>query len=123
MAAPKISDPWSIEKLVSFALGTSAAEQTSMLPDFPMGSLKYVVKVMENNPHLPVWEAIHRLYPYTTLLPKENRINIENLLKSLDINVPKYNQGQEILEVNFASQGNQDELNLNKKGTWFCITS
>lgn len=79
-----------------------------MLPDFPMGSLKYIVKIMEKNPHLPVWEGIHRLYPYTTLLPKENRMSIENLLKSLDITVPKYSQGQEILEINSVDQENRN---------------
>lgn len=91
-----------LEKLLNFAFGINSVDQTTTFSDFPTGSLKYVAKIFGNNPHLPIWEGIHRLYPYKNLMEKENRQNVENLLKSLDISIPKTNYVQEILEVREA---------------------
>lgn len=98
-ATKSTSNIATLEKLLHFAFGINSVEQTTVLPDFPTGSLKYVATIFANNPHLPLMDGIHRLYPYKNLLEKENRQNVENLLKSLDIPIPKSVYLQEILEV------------------------
>lgn len=98
-ATKSTSNIVTLEKLLNFAFGINSVESTTTFTDFPTGSLKYVAKIFSNNPHLPLWDGIHRLYPYQNLMEKENRPNVENLLKSLDIPISKVNNVQQILEV------------------------
>lgn len=98
-ATKSTSNNATLEKLLQFAFGINSVEQTTAFTDFPTSSLKYVARVFANNPHLPIYDGIHRLYPYKNLMEKENRQNVENLLKSLDIPIPKSVYVQKILEI------------------------
>lgn len=75
-----------LKQIVSFGCAIVSPEST--LPDFPVDSLKNIAKVIENNPSIPVHNAIYRLYPYKLFLPKDSVQGVLTLLNSLNITIP-----------------------------------
>lgn len=75
-----------LKQVVSF--GCAVLSPDSTLPDFPMDSLRNIAKIFENNPSMPVHDAIYRLYPFRLFLPKDSIQGVLTLLSSLDISIP-----------------------------------
>lgn len=75
-----------LEQIVSF--GCAILSPDSSYPDFPVDSLKNIARIINNNPNIPVHNAIYRLYPYRTFLTNDGIQGIYTLLQTLNIPLP-----------------------------------
>lgn len=66
---------------------------TQNLPDFPTDSLKNIAQIIQNNPNMPIYDAVHQIYPYNSLLSPHSVTGIESLFQSLKIPLPKEHRG------------------------------
>ncbi|XP_067641687.1 von Willebrand factor A domain-containing protein 8 [Eurosta solidaginis] len=82
--APNVSEE-KLKNLISFGMAFQAAEQTDNLPDFALDNLHLIARMMQNNPHISVHDALTRIYPYQAAMKKEHIERIKTLLKSLKI--------------------------------------
>lgn len=95
-----------LKQIVSFCYSILTSQ--SALPDFPAGSLKYLAKLIENNPEMPVFNALYRIYPYKLFLPSDSYQAILTLFSSLDISVPPSNGviSQKIIDIQSIDEFN-----------------
>lgn len=75
-----------LEQIVSF--GCAVLSPESSYPDFPVDSLNNIARIINNNPNIPIHNAIYRLYPYRTFLTNDGIQGIYTLLKTLNIPLP-----------------------------------
>lgn len=74
-----------LELLLSTAYAILSKESVSLgLPDFPIDNLPVAALILEQNPKLPVFDLLYRLYPYKSFL-KDGIAHLESLLKSFKI--------------------------------------
>lgn len=75
-----------LEQIVSF--GCAVLSPESSYPDFPVDSLHNIARILNNNPNMPVHNAIYRLYPYRTFLTNDGIQGIYTLMQTLNIPLP-----------------------------------
>lgn len=75
-----------LKKVLSFGLAILSPEST--LPDFPIDNTHLLARIIHANPEIPVHNAIYRLYPYNSFLPRDSLNGMQTLLHSLNISVP-----------------------------------
>lgn len=75
-----------LEQIVSF--GCAILSPESSYPDFPVDSLNNIARIINNNPNIPIHNAIYRLYPYKTFLSNDGIQGIYTLLQTLNIPIP-----------------------------------
>jgi hypothetical protein len=108
-SAPNV-DAESLVKLVSFSTALSSGDSTTTsFPEFPIDSLKNAVKIMENNPNLPVADIICRLYPYKLFLPRENWETLQSLFASFDIALSEKAMEQQVVAVDHSANDLQSK--------------
>ena len=56
------------------------------LCDFPVENLPALVKLLNNAPNLPLYDAVYRLYPYKSFLAKEGMASVEDTLQNFQLN-------------------------------------
>ena len=76
----------SVNQLLSFAhtLVTDESHNLGLL-DFPIENLPAVVKMLNNAPNVPLYDAVNRLYPYKTFLPNEGSLSVEGTLQTFQV--------------------------------------
>ena len=95
----------------SFSAHTLVTEESHNLGlcDFPIENLPTLVKLINNAPNLPLYDAIYRLYPYKSFLTKEGMGSVEDTLQNFQLN-----QGSSLLSKitngNATGDGNVDVL-------------
>lgn len=79
-----------LEKIASFssALHSSDTPYAQDLPDFPADSLKNIACILQNNPNVPVYDAIYQIYPYNSLLTPQSISGLKTLFDALKISTP-----------------------------------
>lgn len=102
--APKASVT-DLERIVSF--GCAILSPESSYPDFPVDSLNNIARIINNNPNIPVHNAIYRLYPYRTFLANDGIQGIQSLLQSLNIALPQ----DELVNQKIVAIKSSDGLN------------
>ena len=95
----------------SFSAHTLVTEESHNLGlcDFPIENLPALVKLINNAPNLPLYDAIYRLYPYKSFLTKEGMGSVEDTLQNFQLN-----QGSSLLSKitngNVTGDGKVDVL-------------
>lgn len=79
-----------LQKIVSFnlAIHSSDTPYAQDLPDFPTDSLRNIACVLQNNPNVPVHDAIYQIYPYSSLLSPQSISGLNALFDALKIATP-----------------------------------
>ena len=62
-----------LQGIVSFGSAINHTAEEVKLPRFPMDSLEFVARSLPALPQLPPAMALHSVYPYTQLLPKDKK--------------------------------------------------
>ena len=72
--------------MLSFAhtLVTDESHNLGLL-DFPIENLPALVKMLNNAPNVPLYDAVNRLYPYKSFLPNEGTISVEGTLQTFQV--------------------------------------
>lgn len=107
-----------LKKIVSFCYAILSSDKSTItLPDFPADSLIQLGKIINHNPNMSVHNAIYRLYPYKSFLPKEGVQGVLTLLKSLNITIPPDELSQKIIDVESLDVKTNEEDTHKSLGT------
>lgn len=120
--APNASED-NLTKIVSFssAMHSTDIPYTQSLPDFPTDSLKNIAQIIQNNPNMPIYDAVHQIYPYSSLLSAHSTTGIETLFQSLKIPLPQQQHSRKSISntIEKVERNTSDDVNSlsNYKGT------
>ncbi|KAJ6647144.1 von Willebrand factor A domain-containing protein 8 [Pseudolycoriella hygida] len=101
-----------LEQIVSF--GCAILSPESQYPDFPVDSLNNIARIIDNNPDIPVHDAIYRLYPYRTFLTNDGIQGIHTLLQTLKIPMPpEEGISHKIMDIQPSAELNKCVVKMN----------